>query len=829
MILGHRRPIWGGAARAVAVGFSIGNKGYIGTGDIMSKTLKDFWEYDPALNTWTQKADYGGTGRKNAVGFYIGSKGYIGTGWDGMGDSYDKDFWEYDPAGDTWTQKEDFGGGLRFGAVGFSIGSKGYIGTGDRNGNTSNGQTKDFWEYDPYGLFAFTDRTWVTLNTEFTSNTITVSWIDAAAPIFITGGTYSINDGLFTSANGTVYNGDTVKVRLTSSGSYSTTMNATLTIGGVSKTFSVTTKSDPLSDTTPDPFTFTARTNVALNIAVASDPHITVSGIDATTPISVVGGAYSINDGLYTSANGTVNNGDTVKVRLTSSWSYSTMTNATLTIGGVSGTFSVTTQAKVVDFEGTVRSGAVGFSIGTKGYIGTGSVDLVDGGSSNYKDFWEYDIATNTWSQKADFGGAARSGAVGFSIGTKGYIGTGVANSYDGTPNQYNDFWEYDVATNTWTRKDDMGVAPRMGAVAFSIGTMGYVGSGYVYDNTFGVLGWSRTNAFWGYDQEGDYWRKMTDIPLGRPGSCAGFAIGTKGYIGTGIYDGLGHSGNPEKYFWEFDPWGAPDGLWTQKADFGGEARSGAVGFSIDGKGYIGLGSGLSGYPKDFWVYDPASDTWELTTDFGGEARISAVGFSIGNSGYVGTGHVIANVSSLSSMIKSYIGVAAVSTSGSKDFWEYDPAKVASSSYMVSKSSIIALKASSSPSGTWTRKADLGGTDTTPGGGSGAAAGGGGGGCFIATAAWGSYLDPHVLVLRDFRDNYLVTNSPGRVFVGYYYTLSPPVADYISKHEPLRTATRFILTPMVYGVEYPWLVLIFGVIVIGMWGCRKKGILRSSC
>ena len=62
----------------------------------MSKTLKDFWEYDPALNTWTQKADYGGTGRKNAVGFYIGSKGYIGTGWDGMGDSYDKDFWEYD-------------------------------------------------------------------------------------------------------------------------------------------------------------------------------------------------------------------------------------------------------------------------------------------------------------------------------------------------------------------------------------------------------------------------------------------------------------------------------------------------------------------------------------------------------------------------------------------------------------------------------------------------------------------------------------------------------------------------------------------------------------
>ena len=41
---------------------------------------KDFWEYDPATNAWTQKADFGGTARLDAVGFSIGSKGYIGTG-----------------------------------------------------------------------------------------------------------------------------------------------------------------------------------------------------------------------------------------------------------------------------------------------------------------------------------------------------------------------------------------------------------------------------------------------------------------------------------------------------------------------------------------------------------------------------------------------------------------------------------------------------------------------------------------------------------------------------------------------------------------------------
>jgi uncharacterized lipoprotein NlpE involved in copper resistance len=102
--------------------------------------------------------------------------------------------------------------------------------------------------------------------------------------------------------------------------------------------------------------------------------------------------------------------------------------------------------------------------------------------------------------------------------------------------------------------------------------------------------------------------------------------------------------------------------------------------------------------------------------------------------------------------------------------------------------------------------------------------GGGGGGCFIATAVWGSYSDPHVRVLRAFRDRYLITNSPGKAFLDYYYSISPPIAGYIKQHESMRTATRFILTPIVYGLEYPWLVLIFGGVVIGMWGRKKRKI-----
>src|SRR5207248_2082496 len=122
-----------------------GTKGYIGTGEnynLASPLLQDFWEWNQANNTWTQKADFGGTGRSYATGFSIGAQGYIGTGMDNS--SYRQDFWEWDQASDTWTQKTLFLGNARRSDVGFSIGSKGYIGTGFDNNNF----LADFWEWD---------------------------------------------------------------------------------------------------------------------------------------------------------------------------------------------------------------------------------------------------------------------------------------------------------------------------------------------------------------------------------------------------------------------------------------------------------------------------------------------------------------------------------------------------------------------------------------------------------------------------------------------------------------------------------------------------------
>jgi hypothetical protein len=104
----------------------------------------------------------------------------------------------------------------------------------------------------------------------------------------------------------------------------------------------------------------------------------------------------------------------------------------------------------------------------------------------------------------------------------------------------------------------------------------------------------------------------------------------------------------------------------------------------------------------------------------------------------------------------------------------------------------------------------------------------GGGGssnkCFIATAAYGSYLDPHVETLRSFRDRYLLTNPFGRVFVSFYYRYSPPIADCIGRHESLRMATRWVLTPVVIGVKHPIVFFLFFTAAVAWAGLKIRNV-----
>ncbi len=92
---------------------------------------------------------------------------------------------------------------------------------------------------------------------------------------------------------------------------------------------------------------------------------------------------------------------------------------------------------------------------------------------------------------------------------------------------------------------------------------------------------------------------------------------------------------------------------------------------------------------------------------------------------------------------------------------------------------------------------------------------GGGGGCFIATAAYGSALEPHVVALREFRDRYLQRTRLGREFIGFYYRYSPPIAGYIAEHAWLRLLARMVLTPLVLAIAFPLGAVTLAALVAG--------------
>ena len=192
--------------------------------------------------------------------------------------------------------------------------------------------------------FSFTDQTDVDLSTLTTSNTEKITGLEASTSISITGGEYSINGGAYITSNDTVSNNDTVTARHTSSANYFTAIDTVVTIGGVSDTFSTTT----ITDTVPDAFSFTDQNNVAVNSQVTSNT-LAITGLGATTAISITDGEYSINGGAFTSLAGLINNNDTLSVQHSSAGSTAATTDTVVSIGGVSDTFSSTTSAVPVD------------------------------------------------------------------------------------------------------------------------------------------------------------------------------------------------------------------------------------------------------------------------------------------------------------------------------------------------------------------------------------------------------------------------------------------------------------------------------------------------
>jgi hypothetical protein len=97
------------------------------------------------------------------------------------------------------------------------------------------------------------------------------------------------------------------------------------------------------ADTIPDGFSFFSLSNAELSTQYASNT-VTVSGISGQTALSILGGEYSINGAPFTALSGVAHVWDTIILRLSSSASYATSTSMTLTIGGVTGSWTITTK-----------------------------------------------------------------------------------------------------------------------------------------------------------------------------------------------------------------------------------------------------------------------------------------------------------------------------------------------------------------------------------------------------------------------------------------------------------------------------------------------------
>lgn len=194
---------------------------------------------------------------------------------------------------------------------------------------------------------AFTDLTNQALNTQITSDSPAIFGIGPGPiPVSVTGaGTpeISVNGGAWVTS-GTITNGQTLTVRLTSANTSATLRSATITVGTVSDQWDVTTTTQ---DDTPAAYNFSDTTGQALNTVVTTN-SLTITDIGpAPVAVSITGAGspqININGGGWVTG-GNISNGQILQLRLTSANAYSTLRSATVTVGTVSDQWDVTTMA----------------------------------------------------------------------------------------------------------------------------------------------------------------------------------------------------------------------------------------------------------------------------------------------------------------------------------------------------------------------------------------------------------------------------------------------------------------------------------------------------
>jgi len=302
------------------------------------------------------------------------------------------------------------------------------------------------------------------------------------------------------------------------------------------------------------------------------------------------------------------------------------------------------------DYSGVGRNGAVTFTIGNYAYVGCGY-----DGEDRLSNFKKFDFTTETWTtvETPDSLFAVRQNAFAFSANGKGYVGTG----FDGDYTRYDDCWEFDPETETWTEIAAFPGGSREGAVAFSTPTYGVVGAGY------GDLDGSTKkylNNYYKYN--GTNWTS-----IGTHGNkvreASSFVIGDYAYVCLGTLNTSAMLNKIYKFSINDEAWVSnteEDEIEVLDDDYDTEdvLRTNAVTFVIDNKAYIAFGSyGSSSLKRDVWTYNPSTNDWDEKESLEDEisGRVSAVAFSNADN------------------TKAYVTTGSSGTSYLDDTWEFQP------------------------------------------------------------------------------------------------------------------------------------------------------------
>lgn len=318
-----------------------------------------------------------------------------------------------------------------------------------RSATVTVGNTSDTWsvttipqDSTPNG-FDFTNLTNQLFSTLVTSNVVTISGIGPdPVSVSISGGgspQFSIAGGAW-ATSGTITNGQTLQLRMTTSPNSTTTLTATVTVGTVSDAWATTTQ---VQDNTPNAFAFTDVTGQQLAAVIISNT-LTITGIGpAPVSVSVTGAGspqISINGGAW-GTSGSISNGQTLAVRLTSAATSNTARTATVTVGTVSDTWSVTTATVTAGSQRFTTAGTHSFTVphhqtltvqvwgaggGGAGCSTYTTVQGGNGGSSN----WDGAVVANGGARASTSAGGAGGGASGGTTnqtGGTGGTGTGAA------------------------------------------------------------------------------------------------------------------------------------------------------------------------------------------------------------------------------------------------------------------------------------------------------------------------------------------------------------------------------------------------------------------